>query len=217
MGVMFTADVTPDGFRTSCAWDDTVYLTWDAALAAARAHPEGGCANGKAFFDGIEHLDDRAQLDREDEVQERTGRWAAACVNERIQWVDAIYNEEPPEVQMSQSNAADVLRVLGFTSGHDIAGEAGRERSTLVDILTAMAPDDVEWCGSVDPDDLEARILVAEALVDDAARPTAREVFESGSVLVDMGRAAGYVRSRLADLTTLAEFARQRNARVVWS
>lgn len=96
-----------------------------------------------------------------------------------------------PEVQMSNSNAATLLEVLGLAEGEDFS----------------------DYCtGSVDAIDFKGRILMAQAL-NPADEGT--DTIALGN-MVDCGRPFGYTDSKLSGLMEVAEFALANNLKVVW-
>lgn len=99
------------------------------------------------------------------------------------------------DVNLANANAAEVLDVLG------------------------LVPEDreVPWFGSVDPVDLEGRILVALALASDCEVP-GYESQETGSArIVVQTREAGYLSSKLRMLSELASAAQKLGRQVSWS
>lgn len=91
-----------------------------------------------------------------------------------------------PELNMANSNAREVLAVLGFA--------------------------DEDLCGSADGDDLLGRILMAQAInPSDPGRPAVGE-----GNYIDCGRSVGYIDTRLDELKAIAEFAREASAEVYW-
>jgi hypothetical protein len=224
MGVQFTAAVRPTHWMTSCAFDDTTYPTYEAAQTAARAHPEGGCDAGKAFFASLEGLGGREALDAENAVDARfPGRWATQCVYERCQVPHPVYAEEPPIVGMAQSGAEAVLRSLGFCAVDDNPNAAvdrvSRTPETLGEAIVAMCPPDVEWCGRVSPTELADRIAVALALPELLAEPVSytAATLRGGARFLTGGAAPDYVVERLGSLRRLAQWAEEHDAEVVWS
>lgn len=96
-----------------------------------------------------------------------------------------------PEVQMSNTNAATLLAVLGLAVGEDFS----------------------DYCtGSVSAEDLMGRILIAQA-VNPADEGTAS--FAEGN-MVTCGRNAGYTEGKLGQLASVAEYASQRCLTIQW-
>jgi hypothetical protein len=101
-----------------------------------------------------------------------------------------------PDVNMNNRNAADVLRLLGV----DAAAEG--------------------WAGSFDPDDLIGRAMLG-AIEPDEGLP---EYHGPGVVLGalvenlhDLGREAGYIARRMAEVIEVAHAAKAFGRRVSWS
>lgn len=93
-----------------------------------------------------------------------------------------------PSVNMANRNAAHVLAALGVT------------------------PDDGEFYGSADADDMLGRVLLAQAIQPaDDGTPS----YEVGN-LVECGRRAGYTDDRLAQVYEIAVWARTHGREVVW-
>lgn len=99
-------------------------------------------------------------------------------------------------VNMSVSNALAVLDVLGFAD-----------------------PDDgsVDLCGSVSPDRLRGRILVARALASDVGIPAVSFPGAAGAEFVDCGRRPGYLTEKFAQLEWLCDAAEELGRNVVWA
>lgn len=96
---------------------------------------------------------------------------------------------ELPDVNMSNSNASDVLETLGVDMR-----EAG-------------------YAGSFEADDLLARINIGLAVAPESAE---RLTYTEGSVTM-CGRPEGYVQGKLECLITIAEHAREMGRQVVWA
>lgn len=99
-----------------------------------------------------------------------------------------------PSVNMANSNALDMLEQLGLN-----------------------ADDEPAWCGSVDPEDLRGRILLARALGADMGRPVFRDVGSHGAQLFDAGRPPGYFAEKFDLLDEVIAAAIHHGRTVVWS
>lgn len=95
-------------------------------------------------------------------------------------------------VNMSNSNAADVIEALGYPRDEYCSGEA-------------------------EPDDLIGRCLIAEAIAPDPALPSYTQTGINGARLIDAGRAPGYIRSKCYQIRVLAEQAKVLGRTVVWN
>jgi len=83
-------------------------------------------------------------------------------------YVEAVYAEEGPELNMSQSNASDVLEALGLVEETpSVESSVGASPSDLGGILASMCPTHICWSGSISPEDLRGRVMMASALVED--------------------------------------------------
>jgi hypothetical protein len=100
---------------------------------------------------------------------------------------------EEPEVQMSNSNAVDLLDVLGLI-------EEGADFS--------------DYCvGSMPAQDFLGRVLVAKAV----APESAERLPESQGNIHYGGREAGYVQAKLERMQEMAEWAIANQRKVIWS
>lgn len=92
---------------------------------------------------------------------------------------------EHPEVNMSNSNARGVIERLGL---------------------------EFDYCGSIDPDDLLGRAMVANVGRDDSG---VRDVADGN--FIDCGLPAGYYADRMAQLVDVALYARDNGLMVQWA
>jgi hypothetical protein len=219
MSVTFSATQTPMGWRLSCAFDERLFPTWEEARTAAAAHPADGCEAGKAWYVAHTGADGFVPSENEDALREATGRWADACRD----WVyaEAVYAEEAPWINLSQSNAAALLRALGYCETRDAAAQAAKATApqNLGEVFSAMCPDDVQWCGHATPDEMIGRALLASAIDSDAGVPSSsyRLGGSSGPTVITDGRPVGYLEHRLAQIIELAEWCKQRELHISWS
>lgn len=103
---------------------------------------------------------------------------------------------EELSVNMANSNARDVLDVLGLGVGQPFS----------------------EWCsGDIEADDLIGRCLVALALDDSPAKQGRRETGENGATLIEAMRPAGYTLEKCRALLRLAEAAKAAERDIVWT
>lgn len=101
---------------------------------------------------------------------------------------------EVPEVNMSNTNAMDLLRVLDLPA-------------TFEDGL----------CGGATAEDFMGRVLVALAVEpEDTGVRSLETRGERGATMIDCGRPAGYVQDRLAGLRDVAAFAVEHGLEVTW-
>lgn len=122
--------------------------------------------------------------------------------------VVARHEEDSPEVNVSNSNAGHLFRVLGLASNDPLAStnEDTRQFEDLFD------------GGSVDAEDLLGRVLVADAISPaDEGTATVEERAAGGARLVTCGRRPGYTQERLGALREIAEWAASRGRSVCWS
>ncbi len=118
---------------------------------------------------------------------------------------------ESEGINMSQRNAADMLRLLGFVHAPDVD-----EREWCDD--TTPVPD---WIGDCDPGDFSGRILLARALLDNATDdahglPTVDDNEPGRARWIDLGREPGYLARRLGELQEVTDDAARNSALVVW-
>ncbi|GAB2858243.1 hypothetical protein GCM10022221_67170 [Actinocorallia aurea] len=95
-----------------------------------------------------------------------------------------------PEINLNGSNAAQVLRVLGFTDPYDLIG------------------------GEADAGDFLGRVLIAQGMLDvvgDVGRPDVTD----GRFFYG-GQEPGYLARRLSELRSIAEQAHAMGAAVRW-
>jgi len=187
MGVWIQPKAGVIGFYQQCAFDDTVYAT-----KTMTGHPATGGCEAAIAFNALAMAEGYAA------ACERFGR----PVNEHrtydpgrcMQWRETyeawgIEYEDVPVVQMSLSNAQDILRVLGM-----------------------------DWSGSMSGQEMRERVLVARGLNDqNQAKPGSVSVGERGATLIVVGREANYVETRLAQLGEMAEWAILHNVDITWS
>lgn len=101
---------------------------------------------------------------------------------------------ETPSVNMSQTNAQEILEVLGIDME-----EAG-------------------YAGAFSVEDLEGRILMADALAPvSELRPTFTHKGETGPTMVYCAREEGYVQNKLARIADVVAAAKELNRMVVWN
>jgi hypothetical protein len=101
---------------------------------------------------------------------------------------------ESESVQMSNSNARELLEMLGYVEDD---GE-------------------IAMCGSASPDDLLGRILVARALGSDIGVPGYTETTPGGATLIDAGRPAGYFSGKFSNLEKLVAQCRTLQRDISW-
>jgi hypothetical protein len=113
------------------------------------------------------------------------------CYSEAVMDIDGA-----PEVNMANANFADVAHALGLADG-----------------------DFSDWCcGSIDADDLLARIAIADALAPVSEEiPAGLPVNTVLGVAAHGGRERGYVQRRLDDVREVAVEAKRLNRSVVWA
>lgn len=100
---------------------------------------------------------------------------------------------ETPSVNMSQTNAQEILEVLGVNMV-----EAG-------------------YAGSFSVEDLEGRLLMAAALAPvSEMRPAFAHKGETGPTNIYCAREEGYVQNKLARISEVVAAAKQLNRRIVW-
>lgn len=134
-----------------------------------------------------QHLIDHAALDPQD------------CDGDLIV---RTYGPGGPEVNMANTNAAEVLAALGLLTDTPAPGEPVTE----------------ELVGSCDAVDFLGRILLAQAILpSDPGRPVTETQAPGGPRWIDCGRAPGYVQSRLADLTEVCDYALAHGVKVSWA
>ncbi len=221
MSVTFSPATTPIGWRLSCAWDDRVFASHADALPARAAHQDGGCDAAIEWDASVSGLSGPAWVEASDAVRDRTGRWADSCMS--AVFVEAVYAEDGPELNMSQSNASDVLEALGLveeTPAVESALEAAP--SDLGGILASMCPTHICWSGSISPEDLRGRVMMASALVEDIG--TASYDYrlrgaddQPGARVIVSGRPAGQLSSYFERLLTIADWAESRQVNISWS
>ncbi|MFL0579549.1 hypothetical protein [Dietzia sp. 179-F 9C3 NHS] len=123
---------------------------------------------------------------------------AALCCSDvyRIDIVTADGDDEGPEVNVANTNARELLALLGYA-----------EDGVVHDLY-----------GSEDADAFLGRVLTAVALspVDEGV-PATVNASAGGVTIIDCGRAPGYVQARLAALEELARWCRDRQRRVCWA
>ena len=101
---------------------------------------------------------------------------------------------ETPEANMSMENGREILDVLGI----DMEEEG--------------------YCGAFTPEDLEGRLLMAEALAPiSELRPSLTHKGETGPTNVYCEREAGYVQNKLALIADVVAAAKSLNRKVVWA
>lgn len=115
-----------------------------------------------------------------------------ACEGE---WVTtrALFTFEPETVNVSNSNAREILYTLG------------------------LGDTDEDLCGSCDPDDFEGRIAVARALAPQVELPAAVEYGERGARVLHSAREAGYLAGRFECLSEVCAQAKTLGRPIVWS
>jgi len=119
------------------------------------------------------------------------------------------------EVNCCNANAAELLALLGFTH------PAGPYEAQAYECPEGAPV--AELAGGCDPVDFEGRILIAEAFLPQTSDGEGRPATEDGgpgtgqALVVDCGRAAGYLAGRLGELRQVAHEAQLHAAEVVWS
>jgi hypothetical protein len=84
-------------------------------------------------------------------------------------------------------------------------------------LLDALGFDTEDLTGSAPAEMFEGAVLLALAINPADEGIPAHELVPGRSNLIDCGRRAGYTDERLAQLRTLAAFAREQHLTVVWS
>lgn len=128
-----------------------------------------------------------------DAAHEAASAHAARCA-ECAAYDGPIVDDVLPfdEVNLANSNAAEVLGLLGY-DGEEL------------------------YIGSADGEDLLGRLLLLEALLDESPAKPYQERREVGrATLIDVGRRAGYVNERIAQLADLASWAAANDRKVIW-
>jgi hypothetical protein len=107
-------------------------------------------------------------------------------------------HDVPPAVNIGHFRVHHVMDALGL----------------LVETDEGMV---VDWAGEVSAHDLLGRIAISEALspVDEGLPVT--EVPGGGARLIDGGRPAGYLQTKMTELRILAEWCVQRGSTVTWA
>ena len=170
MTVTFTAEWSSpvSGWQVSCCCDTVVprpFQTRDAALEWLRT-------------------DLSALLP----LEGCTDSWCAS----EPKVVEPVETDPAPLVNVSNSNAATILRALGVQVG--------------------------DLCGSMPADDLMGRLLVASALSPaDTGVPRRVSGGDGRATLVDFGCDAGYLQDRFEQLCAVARFAADRGVDVMWA
>lgn len=100
---------------------------------------------------------------------------------------------ETPYVNMSQTNAQEILEVLGINM------------------------EDEGYAGSFSVEDLEGRLLLAGGLAPVSEfRPTFTHKGETGPTMIHCAREEGYVQNKLARIADVVAAAKELNRKVVW-
>ena len=186
-------------YELSCPFDSRRFKSYEQACAALAAHSDGPCAAGAAW--ASEHpVDDwDTRWPAETKVHEDTGKWVEGCLD--TPYTTFTHRVDVPSVNMSQTNAREVIAALGLFEDDGDTGAVFRSES---------------MSGSAPAQDVLGRALMALALVDDPGRPGTVEVGPRGATLIDAGRPVGYVTSRLERIVELAQWASQRGLAVCW-
>lgn len=143
-----------------------------------------GCACGSAAPVG-EYPDRRSAYDA------AVAGVRAACSDPYCEFFRLVEANAAPEINVSNSNAAELLDVLGIAVGEDFSDRCA---------------------GSLPGEDFLGRVLIALAVAPaDAGVPAVRD----GNV-ISCGRSEGYVQDRLGSLREVAEHAAARGLLVVW-
>lgn len=117
------------------------------------------------------------------------GTWGA----NGIVFIDPVLAEEGPSINMANTNARFMLDRLGLVT------ESG------------------ELCGETTAADLRGRILLADALAGgDAGLPDIETIGPGGAVVVECGRAPGYLDARLGELAELVDWCAERDRLICW-
>lgn len=112
-----------------------------------------------------------------------------------------------PEVNVANSNAKDILDVLGVNYRYDTTPEE-RERD-----LFGIAGCDLT--GSLDAQDFMGRVLTALAVAPESAEVLSHAAVGAPNV-IHGGREAGYVQRILRELHEVAQFAIDHDRQITW-
>lgn len=108
-------------------------------------------------------------------------------------FLDAVFDEEAPYVNVSNENARFILDALGYADSWG------------------------DLCGDASADDFYGRILVATAVAPADEGVPVRDEPGPGARMVHCGRPTGYLQDRLDSLREVAEWARERGRAISWS
>ena len=188
MSVWFQPHAEVIGYHLQCAFDDGVYES-----NTATSHPlSGGCDAARAFDVMMRSLGYAAAHAHFGEAPNAFRVYEEGiCLNWRGTVADAFGRvcEDVPVVQMSNTNAADVLAALGL-----------------------------DWYGSIGAAEMRERVLLARGLnTYDEARAALAHTGARGAAVIHVGREAGYVDEKLARLAEMAEFAAAKGVSISWS
>ena len=114
-----------------------------------------------------------------------------ACGDVYCDYVSVQPADTEPEVQMSNSNAAGLLEVLGLAVGEDFSDYC---------------------CGSLTAEDFLGRVLLAQGL---NPADAGSDTITVGNI-VDCGRPAGYTYAKLDAMREVADWAISHNRKIVW-
>lgn len=211
MSVTFHARQEPAGWRTGCAFDQTVYPTFAAAEAATLAHrttwDDGPCDQARAWQGPAEDQDVEAFYAAYDAKVVELDEHPDSCAMSLL--ITPTYDDPSPEINMSQANAAAVLEALGL-----VHINADADRDALTGEPYTCAP---HWSGELPAEDLRGRLAVACALrSDDPGIPSFTETSPGGATFVDCGRSTGYLDAKFAELLELVEWADTHQTTICW-
>jgi hypothetical protein len=85
------------------------------------------------------------------------------------------------------------------------------------EVLSYLDLDSDDLCGSITPDDLAGRCLIALALAPDVELVPTEERGALGATIIDGGRAKGYIPSKLEALLALCDSARDHGRDIQWA
>lgn len=126
------------------------------------------------------------------------------CTNELCTvyslYIEAVEEQERPQVNMANGNAAALLEALGLLS----------------DAMSREERDDAFY-GEMSGEDFLGRVMMAQAVAPADAGMPAYEMAGSGARFIECGRPEGYLQDRLSGLREVADFAVEHGVQVQWS
>ena len=187
MSVTFHPDAPAAGWRLNCAFTPAVHATYDHALAALEIHNDAGC--GRRQFMANYSPDDAMWINFESDHP--LGFAVDQCVG--FTGPITVYLGDPPELNVSNGNAALLLESLGIT-GEDRLG------------------------GSMPAGEFSGRVLLAQAIAPpDEGMPTHdMPASPGGLTIVYGGRPIGYLHKKLVELQQIAAWATEHETTVSW-